>query len=59
MTDQPKVKHLTATCLYCDNKAFVQVLVVADKEIQKKIDNKARYKLKTALHNAHRDGEHD
>lgn len=57
--EKPKVKHITATCLYCDNRAFVQVLVVDDKDIQKKIDRKARYKLKTALHNAHRDGYHD
>lgn len=59
MPEPPKVKHLTATCLYCDNKAFVQVLVVPEKELQPKIDARARLKLKKALNKGHKEGAHD
>lgn len=58
---KPKVKHITMTCPIsnCDNKAFVQVLVVPEKELQPKIDARARLKLKKALTKAHKEGDHD
>lgn len=58
---EPKVKHITMTCptAGCDSKAFVQVLVVAEKELQPKIDARARQKLKKALTTAHKEGLHD
>lgn len=58
---KPKIKHITMTCPIssCENKAFVQVLIVKEKELQPKIDARARLKLKKALTTAHKDGEHD
>lgn len=58
---KPKVKHLTMTCPIsnCDIKAFVQVLTVPEKELQPKIDAKARLKLKKALTKGHKDGLHE
>lgn len=60
-TKRPKVKHITMTCPVsnCDNQAFVQVLVVPEKELQPKIDARARLKLRKALTTAHKDGLHD
>lgn len=59
--DKPAVKHITKTCPQpgCDSKAFVQVLVVPEKELQPKIDMRARQKLKKALIDAHKEGLHD
>lgn len=59
--DKPEVKHITMTCPQgkCSGRAFVQVLVVPEKELQPKIDSRARKKLKTALTEAHERGEHD
>lgn len=56
-----EVKHITGTCPIagCTEKAFVQVLVVADKATQKKIDTKARSKLKKQLTAWHKEGQHD
>lgn len=56
----PKVKHLTMTCPVsnCSDQAFVQVVITGDKELQPKIDARARLKLKRALVAAHKDGEH-
>lgn len=55
------VKHITMTCPQkgCDNKAFVQVLVVEEKPLQPKIDALARKKLRVALVKAHKEGEHN
>lgn len=60
-TKKPKVKHLTMTCPIsnCDIKAFVQVLVVPEKELQPKIDARARLKLRKALTKGHKEGLHD
>lgn len=59
--NKPKVKHLTMSCPIsnCDTKAFVQVLVVPEKELQPKIDARARLKLKKALTKGHKDGLHE
>lgn len=59
--DAPKVKHITATCPLTDclSEAFVQVLVVEDAALQKKIDARANRKLAEALEKAHKEGEHD
>lgn len=56
-----QVKHITGTCPItgCTEKAFVQVLVVKDKDTQKKIDTKARLKLKKQLTAWHKEGLHD
>lgn len=61
MTVKPKVKHITMKCpqAKCLARAFVQVLVVPEKELQPKIDSRARQKLKDALNLAHEEGEHD
>ena len=61
MADVPKVKHITMTCPQpkCFIRAFVQVLVVPEKELQPKIDARARLKLKKALNNGHKEGAHD
>lgn len=58
--NKPEIKHITMTCprVKCEAKAFVQVLVVEEKELQPKIDERARLKLKTTLIKSHRDGEH-
>jgi hypothetical protein len=59
--EKPEVKHLTMTCPSsgCTVKAFVQVLVVPEKELQPKIDARARLKLKKALNKGHKEGAHD
>lgn len=61
MSKKPEVKHITMTCprVKCDAKAFVQVLVVEEKELQPKIDERARLKLKQALIKGHREGQHN
>lgn len=55
------VKHITGTCPKdgCTEKAFVQVVVFEDKETQKKVDRKARTKLKKQLLEWHEEGKHD
>lgn len=61
------IKHITMTCpeTECSSKAFVQVVTIdrAGKpntpEIQKEIDKRARQKLRTALKQAHKEGQHD
>lgn len=55
------VKHITGTCPEdgCKEKAFVQVVVFADKDTQKKVDAKARRKLKKQLIEWHKEGQHD
>ena len=59
--ETPGVKHMTMTCpmAKCDHKAFVQVLVFPDKDKQKKVDAKARLKLKKQLTAWHKEGQHD
>lgn len=56
-----KVKHIIMPCplLKCDNQAFLQVVVVPEKEMQPKIDAYARLKLVAALKKAHKEGEHN
>jgi len=56
-----KIKHITMTCPTkgCEIKAFVQVLIVDEKELQPKIDARARLKLKKALNKGHKEGAHD
>lgn len=56
-----QVKHITGTCPAkgCTEKAFVQVLVVEDKDTQKKIDTKARNKIKKQLTQWHKERQHD
>lgn len=58
---EPKVKHITGTCPVkgCTEKAFVQVVVFKDAETQKKVDAKARLKLKKQLTEWHKEGAHD
>jgi len=58
---QSKVKHITMKCPQagCDTKAFVQVLIVPETELQPKIDARARRKLRTTLNNDHEGGLHD
>lgn len=60
-TKKPKVKHITMTCpvANCDTKAFVQVVIVPETELQPKIDARARLKLKKALTTGHKEGLHD
>jgi len=55
------VKHITMICPQpkCFSKAFVQVVIVDKKELQPKIDRRARTKLKAALNKAHEEGAHD
>ena len=55
-----KIKHITMTCPQpdCDIKAFVQVLIVDEKELQPKIDALARRKLKKTLTKWHKEGQH-
>lgn len=59
--DSPGVKHITMTCPQpkCFIKAFVQVLVVPEKELQPKIDARARQKLRKTLTRDHKEGAHD
>lgn len=59
--ETPNVKHVTMVCpaAKCDHEAFVQVLIVDDQDLQKKIDKRANDKLKIALENAHKEGQHD
>lgn len=65
-TDKPGVKHIEMVCAkpigdgaLCEGAAFVQVLVVEDADLQKRIDARANRKLRGALDKAHKDGEHD
>lgn len=55
-----KVKHITATCPLpgCDISGFVQVLVVPEKDLQPRIDRRARTKIKNTLIAQHKDGQH-
>lgn len=55
------VKHITMTCpvAKCDHQAFVQVVKFKDKEIQQKVDRKARAKIKKQLNQWHKEGRHD
>jgi len=63
----PNVKHIERQCTYiatkpdkqCPARAFVQVIVVDDPALQKRIDERANKKLSDALELAHREGEHD
>lgn len=57
----PTVKHVVKTCPVdgCDHEAFVQVLIVDDPALQKKIDARADRKLRDALNEAHKEGQHD
>lgn len=59
--DTDGVKHIKATCpiAKCDEKAFVQVIVFKDAETQKKVDRKARLKLKKTLTAWHEEGLHE
>lgn len=64
--NKPGVKHIEMTCAkpigdgaLCEGAAFVQVLVVEDAALQKKIDARANRKLRGALDKAHKDGQHD
>jgi len=54
------VKHITSTCPVkdCTEKAFVQVIVFKDAETQKKVDAKARRKIKKQLKEWHDGGQH-
>lgn len=56
----PDVKHITGTCPVdkCNEKAFVQVIVFEDKDTQKKVDRKARAKLRKQLKEWHEEGQH-
>lgn len=60
-TEKPGVKHITLSCGIdkCEAAAFVQVLVVEDADLQKRIDKRANTKLRDALDKAHKEGEHD
>lgn len=55
-----EVKHITSTCPVkdCSKKAFVQVVVFKNAETQKKVDAKARRKLKKQLTEWHKEGLH-
>lgn len=57
----PKVKHMEMNCSIksCDKKAFVQVMIVDKKSVQKKIDAKANKKLKITLEREHSYGWHE
>lgn len=59
--ETPNVKHITQTCPIdkCDAEAFVQVLVVDDQDLQKRIDMRANLKLENTLRQAHKEGYHD
>lgn len=59
--DKPGVKHITKTCPIknCSSEAFVQVIVVEDEGLQKRIDMRADLKLHNALKQAHEGGEHN
>lgn len=65
-TKQPGIKHIEGQCTYvvdgdkqCPAKAFVQVVVVDDEKLQKRIDAKASKKVMDTLELAHREGDHD
>lgn len=62
----PTVKHIEMVCMNsldpkepCKAAAFVQVLIVEDQALQKKIDARANQKLREALDKEHREGLHD
>lgn len=65
MTDTPGVKHIEMPCFEglsdepCNVKAFVQVIVVGDPKLQKKIDERANIKLRETLSKEHGEGLHD
>ena len=56
-----KVKHITRACPYkgCESKAFVQVVIVDETELQPKIDKLANTKLIKTLKQQHQEGLHD
>lgn len=58
--DKPEVEHITMSCprAGCDIKAFVQVVVVPEKELQSKITARAILKLKKTLREQHKEGLH-
>ena len=61
MSEKPtQVKHITATCPVegCSDRAFVQVLKFKDADTQKKVDRKARLKLRKQLTEWHEEGRH-
>lgn len=60
----PQVKHIESPCLNsigdpCKFAGFVQVVIVDDPELQKKIDKRAMKKLHTELKQQHEEGLHD
>lgn len=65
--DDETVRCIEMRCTYvspdgnsqCPVRARVNVAVVDDEKLQKKIDDKANIKLMDALLLAHREGEHD
>lgn len=68
MTDEkPGVKHIEMPCMEisidpdnpCKVMAFVQVIVVKDQDLQKRIDGRANQKLRETLARDHQEGKHD
>lgn len=55
-----EIKQLKMPCPNqpCEIIGMVQVLVVADKETQPKIDDRANKKLSTELTKQHKEGQH-
>lgn len=66
-TETPGVKHIEMPCMEisidpknpCKVSAFVQVIVVDDPALQKKIDARANIKLRETLAKQHTEGLHD
>lgn len=64
-TKHPGVKHIEMRCPnsiteeMCKSSAFVQVVVVEDEKLQKKIDARANQKLAETLSKDHAEGKHD
>ena len=59
--EKPGVKHITKDCPIkdCDKQAFVQVIVVKDPALQKRIDFRADLKLHNTLKQDHEEGKHE
>lgn len=65
--DKPGVKHIEMPCMEisidpdnpCKVSAFVQVIVVQDPELQKRIDQRANQKLRETLAKEHQEGKHN
>ena len=61
----PSVKHLEMRCTgrvgdeQCKYAAFVQVVIVDDPKLQKKIDAKASLKMLKHIEKEHQEGLHD